>query len=230
MGPDEPHGDWRQGGAEPYWRRRILVLGGVLGLVGLVAWGCSSAVPVSAPPGQAAATAASDAAQQAASSTTPTPVHPATVKTRTANTRRTHRKRAATRAHPLSNACAPGDLVISLAESRRSYPQPAEPRFTIYAVNTGGQTCTLDAGPRSLRLVVESGSVRAWSPADCAHGSISDMARLARGMPLVKQISWNRIRSMPGCPLPRVDALPGTYTATVTDGSVHSQTVVFLLR
>lgn len=207
-----------------YWRRRIFVLAGVLGIVGLLAWGCSAQVRVPGVPKWTATPVTSDAAQQTASSAAPTPVRSLT------KTRRIRRKRAARRAHPQDGTCAPGDVVISLLESQQSYQQPAEPRFTIYVVNVGGRTCTFDAGPRSLRLVVDSGPVHEWSPADCAHGSISDMIRLASGVPLVKHVSWNRIRSAPGCPSLREVALPGTYTATVTDGVVHSHTDVFLLR
>jgi hypothetical protein len=121
-------------------------------------------------------------------------------------------------------------VVITLLGSQQSYQQPAEPRFTIYVVNTGARTCTFDAGPRSLRLVVESGPVHEWSPADCTHRSNPDIVRLAHGVPFMKHISWNRIRSGPGCSSPRPAALPGTYTASVTYGSARSQTDVFSLR
>ena len=134
------------------------------------------------------------------------------------------------RAHSRGTDCAPGDVVITLLEGLPSYQQPAEPQFTIYVVNTGGRTCTFDAGPRSLRLAVGSGPVHEWSPADCVHRSKPDIIRLTHGVPFTRHISWNRIRSAPGCPSPRRAALPGTYTATVTYGAVHSQTDVFLLR
>ena len=223
MGSNTPQGDWWQGGAESYWRRRIFVFAGVLGSLGLLAWACS-AVDSFRPPGQAAASATSAAAQPTASSAAPKSVRTMTVKARP-----TRQKRASARAHPIGSGCAPGDVVISLLESQRSYQRPAEPQFTIYVVNVGTRTCAFDAGPRSLRLMVESGPVHEWSPADCARGSTSDIVRLSRGVPLVKQVAWNRIRSDPGCPS-RASALRGTYTATVTDGATHSQTDVFSLR
>ncbi len=138
-------------------------------------------------------------------------------------------KHPAAPAHP-RGSCAPADLVISLSESQSSYPQPATPQFTIYVVNTGPAACTVDISPRSLRLDVESGPVHSWSPADCAGLPRPDMVRLARGVPLVQHVSWDRVRSQPGCPLPREAALPGTYTVRVSAGRVHSQTDVFLLR
>jgi hypothetical protein len=147
-----------------------------------------------------------------------------------AKARQAGRKRAGTRAHSRGSDCAPGDVVITLLGDRRSYQQPAEPRFTIYVVNTGGHTCTFDAGPRYLKLVVESGPVHEWSPADCVHRPHPDIIRLAHGVPFTRHISWNRIRSTPGCASSGQAASPGTYTATVTYGAVHSQTDVFLLR
>jgi hypothetical protein len=244
----------RQTGSEPYWRRRVLMLAGVIGVVGLLVWSCSPQDPAQKPPRQASAAATSSLTQPTASSAAPTPASPAasprqtakagqsakagqTAKAQqaakaqhTANARQAGRKRAGLPAHSRGSDCAPGDVVITLLGGRRSYQQPAEPRFTIYVVNTGGQTCTFDAGPRSLRLVVESGPVHQWSPADCVRRSNPDIIRLAHGVPFTKRISWNRIRSTPGCASSGEAALPGTYTATVTYGAVHSQTDVFSLR
>jgi hypothetical protein len=143
--------------------------------------------------------------------------------------RRPAGKHASTPAHP-RGSCAPANLVISLSQSQTSYPQPATPQFTIYVVNTGPVACTVDISPRSLRLEVRSGPVHSWSPADCAGRPRPDMARLARGVPLVQHVWWNRVRSQPGCRPPREAALPGTYTVRVSAGPVHSQTDVFLLR
>ena len=242
----------RQTGAEPYWRRRVLLLAGVIAVIGVFVWSCSPQDPAQKPPRQASAAATSSATQPAVPSAVPTSASPAasasqTTKAQpTATARQTAKarpaakarqagrkragKRAGMRAQSRGSDCAPGDVVITLVEGQQSYLQPAQPRFTIYVVNTGGQTCTFDAGPRSLRLVVESGPVHEWSPADCVRRSNSDIVRLKHGVPFTKRISWNRVRSSPGCASPRQAALPGTYTATVTYGSIHSQTVVFLLR
>lgn len=238
----------RQTAPEPYWRRRVIVLAGVIAVIGVLVWSCSPQGPAQKPPRQTSAAATSSVTQPAASSAAPTPVSTAasasqtpkaqhTAKARqtpkprqTAKARQAGKKRTGMRAHSDGSDCAPGDVVITLHGARQSYQQPAEPRFTIYVVNTGGRTCTFDAGPRFLRLVVESGPVHEWSPADCVHRSNLDTIRLAHGVPFTKRISWNRIRSTPGCSSSGQTALPGTYTATVTYGAVHSQTDVFLLR
>ncbi|MGE5285717.1 MAG: hypothetical protein ACM3ML_00635 [Micromonosporaceae bacterium] len=226
MDSNIPGSGWPPGGPDSYWRRRVFVLGGVLGVLGLLAWACSAATggPRGAQPPVAAAASAADK-QIAATGAARAPAPTVTVTVRPA--RKAH---LAARAHRSSNDCAPGDVVLTLSESQQIYPAPTEPKFTIYAVNIGTRTCTLDAGPRSLRLVIKSGPVHSWGSADCARGATSHPVRLSRGVPLVKHLSWNRERSEPGCPLPRPVALPGTYTATVTYGTSHSQTDVFFLR
>jgi hypothetical protein len=230
------------------------VLAGVIGVIGVLVWSCSPQDSAQKPPRQASAAATSSVTQPTASSAAPAPTSPAasprqtakagrsaqarpTAKAQpaakarqTAKARQAGRKQAGQPAHSRGSDCAPGDLVITLLGGQQSYPQPAEPRFTIYVVNTGGRTCTFDAGPRSLRLVVESGPVRQWSPADCVRRPHPEIIRLAHGVPFTKRISWNRVRSTPGCASSGQAALPGTYTATVTYGAVHSQTNVFLLR
>ncbi len=218
-----PSDRWPPGGPESYWRRRVFAFGGVLAILGLVAWACSAATAGLRTPEPAATNSA--ATPRAAADGVPTSAPTVTVTARAP--RKTHK---AVRAHRPHGLCAAGDVVISLAASQPLYEQPAEPRFTIYAVNTGERTCAFDVGSRSLRLEIKSGPVHSWNPADCARGSGSHMVHLSRGVPFVRRVSWNRERSEPGCTLPRTVALPGTYTATVTSRAGPSQTEVFLLR
>ncbi len=118
--------------------------------------------------------------------------------------------------------------------SQQTYQRWARPQFSIYLVNIGQRTCTFDVGARSLRLVVRSGRVRVWGSGDCAHGTAPDVVRLRRGVPYVTYVSWSRRRSSPaprsGCGRGQPRAEPGTYTAMVTIGGVHSRVEVFVLR
>ena len=250
MDPNIPRADSWQGRPDSYWRRRAIVFAGVLGVLALLAWACSATGGGPGSPRQVAATATPAtetpatetpaAAQQTASSAAPTSVPAAAVRARPGRARKGSarkgrapsgpRKHAGAPVHRSGSVCAPGDVVISLLESRRTYRQSTEPGFTIYLVNAGRRTCAFDADPRSLRLVIESGRVHQWSPADCTHDATSHLVRLPRGVPFVTHVSWNRQRSRPGCSSPRTRALPGTYTATVTAGTVHSRRESFVLR
>jgi hypothetical protein len=49
-------------------------------------------------------------------------------------------------------------------------------------------------------------------------------------VPYQRVISWDRMLSSPGCRMARTAAQPGTYTAEVSEGTMHSSTVVFVLR
>ncbi|HKB31743.1 MAG TPA: hypothetical protein VKD26_13025 [Streptosporangiaceae bacterium] len=123
-------------------------------------------------------------------------------------------------------------MVPSLFVSQQIYQRWVTPQFSIYLVNLGQSTCTLDVGARSLHLVVRSGQVRVWGSGDCAHGAPPDVVRLRRGVPFVTYASWSRHRSSPasGCGLAEPRAAPGTYTAVVSIGTAHSRVGVFVLR
>lgn len=230
MGPSIPG----QGGArdEPaYWRRRVFALGAVAGVAGLLAWGCSAgaSVPHAVPQSDSASSPATR--QIAAAGTLPASTAQQNKKAHS----RTHRRRGhggrahAARANRPRGTCTLSKIVITLSASQQIYAPQVEPQFTIYVVNIGAHTCTFDAAPRSLRLVIKSGPVYSWGSADCASNS-HHLVRISPGVPFLKRVSWNRTRSQPGCRTPRSAALPGTYTATATYRTDRSRTDVFILR
>jgi len=125
--------------------------------------------------------------------------------------------------------CSRGDIVLSLLASQRAYASPRLPQFSIDVVGTGQPTCTFNVGARHVALVIRSGSVRVWSSADCPQGSGSLLLDLQRGVPTTLSITWNRQTSSPGCTGPSSAMPAGTYSATVTDGGVASNSVTFRL-
>lgn len=120
--------------------------------------------------------------------------------------------------------------MISLTASSDSYASSVQPAFTVDVVSTGTRPCLLNVGGRYLTVVIKSGSVREWGSADCIRVGGSALARLARGVPVQRHIIWDRLLSAAGCPPHRSPARPGTYTVTAADGSLHSGTLVFVLR
>jgi hypothetical protein len=78
--------------------------------------------------------------------------------------------------------------------------------------------------------VIKSGPARVWGSSDCTSGGGSQVTKLARGVPYMLHISWNRKTSVPRCRLAATVARPGTYTATVWSGQLNSNTLVFVLR
>jgi hypothetical protein len=128
-----------------------------------------------------------------------------------------------------SRPCSRGDVVLSLLASQPAYASPRLPQFSIDVVGTGRPTCTFNVGARHVALVIRSGSVRVWSSADCPRGSGSLVLDLQRGVPTTLSITWNRQTSSPGCAGPSSAMPAGTYSATVADGGLDSNSVAFRL-
>lgn len=225
--PDEPGG---------YWRRRVFALAAGLTVLGLLAWACSGALGGAKPPPQAPVMPTQAAANQpvgqaaAASSQSPAPPTITATSQPAHNARVTAAKASTAARHRRRSGCATGNVVVTLRTSQQVYPRRAKPRFTIDVVNIGRWPCTFDMGTRALRLVITSGRVRVWGSADCAHGKAPVLARLARGVPYVTHVGWNRHGSGEGCRSVRHSASPGTYVANVTNGTRHSPAVTFVLR
>ena len=253
MDPNIPRADSWQGRPDTYWRRRAIVFAGVLGVLALLAWACSATGGGPGSPRQAGghsdpatgtpatgtpatgttATETTAAAQQTASSAAPTSVPEAADRARSGRARKGSARKGRAPSGPRKHAGRASTSVRQRVRSRRRGHQPAreprtyrqstEPGFTIYLVNAGRRTCAFDADPRSLRLVIESGRVHQWSPADCTHDATSAPRPPAARRAIRYARLWNRERSRPGCSSPRTRALRGTYTATVTAGAVHSR-------
>jgi hypothetical protein len=229
-----------------YWRRRVIALVAGLGMLSLVTWtlngalgsgrtgqttdlsqttghhsarpalGSGSTTPGTGPssPGPSrAASGAAGATPSPSGKPTPTPSSP-----------------AAHHAVP-AGACAAANLVLSLTSARYSYPAHVRPQFDVSVVSTARGRCTADLGAAHLHVRIRTGGkARVWDSADCARSAVPRVTRLARGVPVVVQFTWNRTTSAPGCRLPRRAVRPGTYTATAYSGNRSSQAVVFVLK
>ena len=137
--------------------------------------------------------------------------------------------RPAARSGSRPRTCSRGDVVLSLLASQPAYASSRLPQFSIDVVGTGQPTCAFNVGARHVALVVRSGSVRVWSSADCPSGSGSLVLDLQRGVPTTLSITWNRQTSSPGCSGPSSAMPAGTYSATVSDGALTSNSVTFRL-
>jgi hypothetical protein len=215
MDPDTYRGDVEAPDPDVYWRRRVSVLTALLVVVAFVVWACTrssdesaQARPGDATPSASAALAPDDGGSPEASGTA-TP-------------------QAAQRP---GDRCQDKDLVVHLEGLQEVYPEGVRPRFLVMLVNTGAAECTLDVGPRSLEMRITSGSDRVWSSADCVGGEdATQIRRLARGVPFVRSISWNRRRSGRDCSAKHPEARAGTYVATAIAGSLRSEKTVFHLK
>lgn len=225
----------RGDGGDVYWRRRMSVLVGVLVVVAVVAWACSSGAdgPQRSSSAQTATSgtpsadpllaglrtlAVGTASPSPSSSSTPTP-SPSPGKT--AEPAKAKRPGA---------PCDEADLVLSLQGKQDVYAAGAPPNLIATLVNTGKVMCTADVGPRTMEIQITSGDDRIWSTADCVSGATTNVEKLERGIPFVRSVDWDRKRSHTDCAADRTPALPGTYVAVARMGRLKSPLVVFHLR
>ncbi|MQA94438.1 MAG: hypothetical protein GEV11_07205 [Streptosporangiales bacterium] len=209
---------------ETYWRRRVIALTGIIGIIALLAWACSGAS--SDERGNAApavATGSATPAKPKAAPPKPLPTVTVTV-TATPKTPPSAPKRP-------GDICDKRDLVATFMVNQDSYSSGDKPRFQLTVVNTGRRLCTWDVGRKAMEIKVTSGGDRIWSSADCTAGEDSEVRKLVRGRPYSTVITWDRTRSFTDCRDTRAEARPGTYVATLDSGGVRgAQEQVFRLR
>jgi hypothetical protein len=130
--------------------------------------------------------------------------------------------------HP-ARACKAGDVVISLFADQDSYGQGQLPAFDVNVVSTAARTCGFNVGAKHLSLVVRAHGKRLWASAECAarHGTLT--TNLARGVPVIVPVSWNRQTSALACQGTGQQVPAGRYTASVSDGGVASNPVRFTI-
>jgi hypothetical protein len=236
-----------------YWRRRVIALAAGLGMLALVTWTVNGALgggsrqatdlsqttsQHSGAPSTPPATGSASASPGGTASATPSPTgDPAPTPSPSATGHATAKRHGARHgrktAASASAACPRADLVLSLTSARSSYPAHAQPQFDVDVVSTAPGRCTTNLGPINLHVVIRAGGKQIWDSADCA-GPAPRAATLARGVPAVVQITWNRKTSAPGCRAAhRVvhrAVRPGTYTASGYSGNVGSRAMTFVLK
>lgn len=237
-------GDQDPGDPATYWRRRVFALGGVLGVVALLAWACSGASgkEETQQAAQKNAKPSTSASPMATVTVTVTPsgtpsaspsgsVSPSGSPSATGPSEFASPSPSAS-ASPEKlgpdDPCDPDDVVVSSDLGHQTYKGGEQPQFRVTVVNTGKRTCAYDVGPKALEMRVTSGSDRVWSSGDCA--SVSDARHLKRGVPYSRTITWDRTRSNSKCHHSDQKAQPGTYVVRLRGDHVKTESHVFYLR
>lgn len=187
-----------------YWRRRILVLAGVLLVVVgvIVAW--PKPTPPSAPAAGDAASMTAAPAVTATPSVTPTP----------------------TPSGPLP--CATANLKLTMAGYQK-LAQGARQPFAVTAKNVGSVPCVLNLTATNFSLTVTSGSDRIWSTADCAKWVPAKKLTLKSQASYQFTITWRLVRSTPTCKTGTSSVKPGTYVGTAVFSDTLRARVVMLI-
>jgi hypothetical protein len=238
MDPDTFRGDVGVEGGDVYWRRRVSVLTGMLVVVAVVAWACSSASgKPESPTGVKATPGAGDtmvvSLPSSLGSKSPGPSSAALLpggRLPSASALPSPHASGSPRPRRPGDPCDAKDLVVALQAGQDVYNRGVTPSFLLTIVSTSRVKCTVDVGPRALEMRVTSGSDRVWSTADCVSGPGVDTQTLERGVPYVRTIQWDRRLSGSDCSSRRSSAAPGTYVAAAQAGPLKSPRVVFHLR
>ena len=126
--------------------------------------------------------------------------------------------------------CGQRDIVLSVFAGQTQFGPKDSPTFELSIVSTQPAECTFNIGSAHLILVIKEGPATIWSSADCPTGTPSLDAALARGVPTVVTVTWNRKTSAPGCSTRSSRVPPGSYTATAKDGPLTSQPIPIRLH
>jgi len=127
-------------------------------------------------------------------------------------------------------ACQPGDLVISAATDRQSYPEGEDPVLELRVDNTGDEPCEANLGTSQQVFTVYSGSDRIFSTQDCQVDGEDTMLEISPDEQERSRFTWPRVRSAPDCAQVGSEPRSGTYRLEVSLGELSAQPVSFTLQ
>lgn len=192
-----------------YFRRRLLVLGGLIALIAFVALvifkpgasgGAASAPEVQVPKEIVAADKKQDKTVKAGE----------------------------------VRACPAGELVVTPITDLDNYAPGEEPKLSLRVENKGDSECEAQLGTSNMNFRVSSGSDEVWRSTDCQINADNRAVLLEPGKPLeTEPITWDRTRSSKDtCEISRdpVTAEGATYHLQVSAAGVPGTgTAAFLL-
>ncbi|WP_210479870.1 hypothetical protein [Naasia sp. SYSU D00948] len=194
--------------ASVYWRRRILVLLGLIAAIAVVVLIVvrpgANAAPADPSPSPDSTAAAEPSAAPAA---TPTPT-------------------AAADPSAIA-ACAPGQVSVTAVTDKTTYGTEELPQLSFTIANVGAAPCTLNVGTTAQVFTITSGSDTIWTSTDCQTGAVDQPVTLAPGTPASSSpFSWERQRSSPEtcgeADRPTVGADGASYHLSVSVGGFES--------
>jgi hypothetical protein len=203
--------------ARVYWRRRLVVLGALLAVLGAGVWGAvlltgrSASGDTTTTAGSSTEAEPTPALEQVVPSLTavrtPTPPEPVPVTP----------PPAADEPAPVAAAPEPGgpctdDLLAVEVRTPGTAAVGAKPVFELVVVNTSAVPCVRDLDKALQELILlDSAGARVWGSNDCFPESGADVRTLAPGEPVVFPVLWGGLTSTPGCAGERTPPPAGSY-------------------
>lgn len=201
-------------GPEPanvYWRRRIVVILGVLVVLGLLWWLIS-------PGGSSAPTTAVSSSPTAlptlSATASPSPDGSAT---------------GSPSASVSGAECLDSDIVVTVTTAQQSYSLGEPIEFVMKISNTGTTACKRDVGPAANTFTVTSGGFGVWSSDACTATGDSQEEEIPVGEAFAVKGTWDGTVTANGCGPSATPAEAGSYQVEATNGQVTSDPVGFTL-
>jgi hypothetical protein len=200
-----------------YWRRRLLVIVGLVGVLGGGGWlgvavvtgggnqqsdtvvaGATGEAPVPTP-------ALELVVPSLAAVQVPTPA-PTTAPTVEAEA-------SAPPPGPVSgDPCSDDMIAVGVRPDPASAPAGSKPTFTVEVTNTSAVACVrpLDKGLQEV-ILIDGGGNRVWGSNDCFPEASADTRTLQPGEVVAFPVLWSGLSSVPGCTGERTTPGPGSY-------------------
>lgn len=169
--------------ASVYWRRRAMVLGGVVLAVLMIVYSCGAAgkTPNGAA-GSGATPSAGSEASTAPSSATPSraPVAPAAIVSA-----------SPTPAIVDAQLCTDAELLVTAVPGKATLQRGSDMYFKLLIKNTSSRSCTRDVGPDQQELYIKLGTMVVFSSDHCDGPTGSEMRTFPPQHERSVDVFWN---------------------------------------
>ena len=199
--------------AAVYWRRRLLLLGLVLAVLGGGGWLAVAAFGSDAGADQVAA-AGGDVARPSLEQVVPSlaAVDVPTIAATPEPAPESEAPPAAPAGPAPGGPCGDDMIAVEVRVPAPAVAAGSKPSLDLVVTNVSAVPCVraLDKGLQEIVLLDRAGN-RVWGSNDCFPEASSDTRTLAPGEAAVFPVVWGGLTSAPGCTAPRVTPPPGDY-------------------
>ncbi|MBM7505766.1 hypothetical protein ACFPER_01520 [Agromyces aurantiacus] len=125
--------------------------------------------------------------------------------------------------------CTDGQVVVEAVTDAEVYAAGEQPKLSVTIINTGSNTCVLNAGTAAQVFTISSGNDVYWRSTDCQVDAVDAEVSLEPNTPISSSepIVWDRTRSTPDTCGDARSAVPGggaSYHLSVSVSGFESTT------